>query len=75
MKKDWLIGRQEIADYSQCSTWTVTAMLKAGLRASGGKVKGSPPRTKPEWVDEFFVENPNFIAREYHNPKLRIRSI
>tara|TARA_Y100000004_G_C8800330_1_gene363098 strand:+ start:170 stop:322 length:153 start_codon:yes stop_codon:yes gene_type:complete len=50
-------------------------MLKAGLKASGGKVKGSPPRTKPEWVDEFFAENPDFIASEYHKPKPRIRSL
>jgi|TARA_Y100000004_G_scaffold121532_1_gene136621 hypothetical protein len=72
---DWLIGRQEIADYAVCSTWTVTAMLKAGLKASGGKVKGSPPRTKKEYVDQFFIDNPDFNASKFHKPKPRIRSL
>lgn len=72
---EWLIGRQEIADYCGCSTWTVTAMLKAGLQASGGKINGSPPRTKKEWVDNFFISNPNFVANDYHKPKPRIRSL
>ena len=40
---DWLIGRQEIADYSRVSVWTVTAMLKAGLNCYSGTGRGSQP--------------------------------
>lgn len=68
MSTNWLVGRQEIADYAKTSKWTVTAMIHAGLRCSGGRVKGSEPRTKPKWVDEFFENNPNFVASHYHKP-------
>tara|TARA_R100000773_G_scaffold29104_1_gene24994 strand:- start:10513 stop:10731 length:219 start_codon:yes stop_codon:yes gene_type:complete len=68
---EWLVGRQEIADYAGVSVWTVTAMQKAGLQASGGKVKGSPPRTKKNWVDEFFEKNPDFVASDYNRPRIR----
>lgn len=63
---EWLVGRQEIADYARTSKWTVTAMIHAGLKCSGGRIKGSEPRTKTEWVDTFFENNPNFIASHYH---------
>lgn len=72
---DILIGRQEIADYAKCSTWTVTAMIKAGLRCSGGQVKGSPPRTTTKNVDDFFKYKKDFRASDYHAPKPRIRSL
>ena len=73
---DWLIGRQEISDYARVSVWTVTAMLKAGLQSSGGGKKGLEPRTKKEWVDKFFIDNPKFNASEYNRKtKPRIRSI
>lgn len=62
MTDRWLIGRQEIADHAGVSTWYVTAMIKAGLEVHGGKVKGSPPRTRPEKVDQFFDQNPDFVA-------------
>ena len=69
---DWLVGRQEIADYAKCSTWTVTAMVKAGLRCSGGKVKGSPPRTTKKDVDDFLKYKRDFRASDYHSkPKMR----
>lgn len=64
-----LIGRQEIATYAGVSVWTVTAMIKAGLRCSGGKVKGSPPVTNTLHVDKFFEENLDFTARSYHTKK------
>lgn len=60
-----LIGRKEIASYSGCSVWTVSAMIKAGLKCSGGGIKGKPAITKKEYVDNFFDENPSFIARDY----------
>tara|TARA_R110001632_G_scaffold220968_1_gene351217 strand:+ start:2052 stop:2285 length:234 start_codon:yes stop_codon:yes gene_type:complete len=66
---EWLIGRQEIATYSRVSKWTVTAMIHAGLRCSGGKIKGSEPRARPEWVDIFFETHPNFVASHYHGRK------
>tara|TARA_Y100000361_G_scaffold140853_1_gene145381 strand:- start:5485 stop:5697 length:213 start_codon:yes stop_codon:yes gene_type:complete len=63
--KNNLIGRKEIARYAGCSVWTVSAMIKAGLQCSGGGVKGKPAITKKEFVDEFFIDNPKFIARDY----------
>ena len=68
---EWLIGRQEIADYAKVSVWTVTAMQKAGLTCSGGKKKGSPPRCKPIDVDNFFNDNPDFCASDYNRPRIR----
>ena len=59
----WLIGRQEIADYAQCSTWTVTMMIKAGMKCEGGKIRGSEPHAMCEWIDEFRRNNPNFSAK------------
>lgn len=67
----WLVGRQEIADYAKCSTWSVTMMIKAGLRCYGGKVRGSEPRTKEQWVDDFFEENPDFKASR-HRVRVRV---
>lgn len=61
-----LVGRQEIASYAKCSVWTVTAMIKAGLRCSGGRKKGKPPVTNTCHVDNFFEENLDFTARSYH---------
>lgn len=73
---DWLVGRQEIADYARVSVWTVTAMVKAGLQCSGGGKKGSEPRAKKEWVDSFFEERPNFSASEHNRrSKPRVRSL
>lgn len=66
----WLVGRQEIADYAKCSPWSVTMMIKAGMQCYGGKVRGSEPRVRREWVDEFFKNNPDFVASRYH---LRVR--
>lgn len=63
--KSRLIGRKEIAYYIGCSVWTVSAMVKAGLKCSGGGMKGKPAMTKKEWVDDFFVDNPDFVARKY----------
>lgn len=71
----WLIGRKEIAAYSRSSVWSVTAMVSAGMRCSGGKVKGQEVRTKREWVDDFLENNPDFRASDYHQPKPRVRSI
>lgn len=71
MSDDWLIGRQEIADYAKVSVWTVTAMMKAGLECSGGKVRGSPPRTTKTRVDNFYTSNPDFVASDYIKPKMR----
>lgn len=56
----WLVGRQQIADYANCSTWTVTMMIRAGMKCLGGRVKGSEPRTKKEWVDKFFEDHEDF---------------
>ena len=53
---DWLIGRQEIADYSRVSVWTVTAMLKAGLICYSGAGRGSPPRTTKQDVKCFIAQ-------------------
>ncbi len=72
---DWLIGRQEIADYSRVSVWTVTAMLKAGLNCYSGTGRGSQPRTTKQDVNNFFKDNPDFIASDYHKPKPRIRNV
>ena len=63
---DRLVGRKEIAEYAKCSVWTVTAMIKAGLRCSGGRKKGKPPVTNTYHVDNFFEENLDFTARSYH---------
>lgn len=67
---EWLVGRQEIADYAKCSVWTVTAMIKAGLECSGGNIGGSPPKTTKLNVDKFYKNNPNFIASHYHKAKI-----
>ena len=76
MSSDWLVGRKEIAHYAGVSCWTVTAMIKAGLQSSGGHIKGSPPRTKKEWVDKFFEESPDFVASHYNKPpRPRVRSL
>ena len=72
---DILVGRDEIADYAKCSVWTVTAMIKAGLRCSGGKTKGSPPRTTKKDVDDFFKYKKDFVASDYHTSKPRCRLI
>jgi hypothetical protein len=69
MSDNILIGRKEIASYAQCSVWTVTAMIKAGLVCSGGKIKGKPPVTKTTDVDNFFRDNTDFTARSYYNLK------
>lgn len=61
-----LVGRKEIASYARCSVWTVTAMIKAGLKCSGGRVKGRPPVTKTCHVDKFFEDHIDFTARKYH---------
>jgi len=68
---NWLVGRQEIGQYARVSTWTVTAMIHAGLKCSGGRVKGSEPRTKCDWVDDFFEKHPNFIASHYHRKGIK----
>ena len=65
----WIVGRQAIGDYANVSVAVVTAMIKAGLKCSGGKKKGLEPRSKAEWIDEFFEDNPNFIARNYLKKK------
>lgn len=62
--KNLLIGRKEIANHARCSVWTVTAMIKAGLKCSGGKIKGKPPITTKESVDDFLL-NHDFVARNY----------
>lgn len=62
--KDLLIGRKEIASHARCSVWTVTAMIKAGLKCTGGKIKGKPPITTKETVDNFLL-NKDFVARNY----------
>lgn len=72
---DHLIGRQEIADYARVSVWTVTAMIKAGLVCYTGGRRGSPPRTTAENVDNFFKDNPNFVASDYHKPTPRCRNL
>jgi hypothetical protein len=66
----WLVGRQQIADYANCSPWTVTMMLKAGLRCYGGGRNGAEARTKREWVDDFFENNPDFVASRH---RVRVR--
>ena len=71
MSEEWLIGRQEIADYAKCSVWTVTAMMKAGLICYGGRVRGSQPRTTTSNVDEFYMNNSDFVASDYHKPRIR----
>lgn len=71
----YLIGRQEIADYARVSVWTVTAMIKAGLVCYGGQIRGHPPRTTKAEVDNFIRLNPDFVASDYHKPKPRIRHI
>jgi len=72
MKTDtpWLVGRQQIADYANCSPWSVTMMIRAGMHCHGGKISGSEPRAKREWVDAFFEENPDFVASRY---RVRVR--
>ena len=65
----WIVGRQAIGDYAGVSTWTVTAMIKAGLRCCGGKKNGCEPKSKAEWIDEFIENNPDFIARDYFKKK------
>tara|TARA_B100002019_G_scaffold293349_1_gene320329 strand:- start:1497 stop:1718 length:222 start_codon:yes stop_codon:yes gene_type:complete len=65
-----LIGRKEIANYANVSVWTVSAMVKAGLNCSGGKKKGKPPITTKQAVDEFLIDNKNFVARKYHIKEL-----
>lgn len=72
---DYLIGRKEIAAYARVSVWTVTAMLKAGLEYYGVQRKGSQVRTTKLAVDNFFKNNPEFIASDYHKPAPRIRNI
>jgi hypothetical protein len=64
MNNNNLIGRKEIACYAGCSVWTVTAMIKAGLKCTGGKIKGKPPITKKEYVDDF-LHTQEFVARNY----------
>ena len=73
MNEKILIGRQEIADYCRCSTWTVTAMIKAGLKCSGGKTKGSPPRTTTDDVYNFFKYKQDFKASDYHSNKPNVK--
>lgn len=72
----WIIGRQAIGDYAGVGVSFVTAMIKAGLRCCGGKRKGLEPRSKAEWIDEFFENNPNFIARDHlkkkEPPKIKV---
>lgn len=72
---DWLIGRQEIADYARVSVWSVTAMAKAGLVFYGKQCRGSSIRTTKKNVDEFFINNPDFTAAHYHKPSPRCRNI
>ena len=43
----------------------------AGLRCHGGRVSGKEPRVRPEWIDEFFSENPNFCASNYSKTRSR----
>ena len=72
---NWLLGRQEIADYARVSVWTVTAMIKAGLKIYNEPKKGIEPRTTKEDVDNFFKQHSNFVAREWHKPNVRCRNI
>lgn len=65
----WIVGRQAIGDYAGVSVWTVTMMIKAGLKCYGGKKNGLEPRSKPEWIDDFFDSHPNFTARDYMKKK------
>lgn len=64
MDNNILIGRKEIASHARCSVWSVTAMIKAGLKCTGGKIKGKPPITTKEIVDDFLL-NKDFVARNY----------
>jgi hypothetical protein len=45
-------------------------MIRAGMHCHGGKISGSEPRAKREWVDAFFEENPDFVASRY---RVRVR--
>ena len=63
-----LIGRQEIADYAKVSTWTVTCMIKQGLKVYGTK---RVPRCLKDSVDCFYLENQEFSTRKfYKRPKV-----
>lgn len=71
----WIIGLTEIsrqAGYQ--SDWYAARMLDAGLKYIGKRGKGCEVRTKEEWIDAFFDENPEFTGRGTER-KIKCRSV